>query len=138
MTEDNRRTAIGHELAHGESAMEAARALLALGLYNDALNRLCYALFHHASALLLTSGIEPRRHAAIPGLLGQYLIPKGWVDAADVGCFGRTCAYRDLADYERTWKATREITESAFAEVEPLIKKILDRLDVEGWRGIAQ
>jgi uncharacterized protein (UPF0332 family) len=35
-----------------------------------ALNRLYYALYHTVTALLLTTGVEPRRHRALPGLLG--------------------------------------------------------------------
>jgi uncharacterized protein (UPF0332 family) len=70
VTDDDRRLAIAQELRHGRAALRAARSLRDLGLHNDALNRLYYALFHHVLCLLLIEGVEPRRHAALPGLLG--------------------------------------------------------------------
>jgi uncharacterized protein (UPF0332 family) len=134
LTDENRRTAIALELRHARLALEAARLLREAELYNDALNRLYYGLFHTVTALLLTEGIDPRRHSAIPGLLGQHFGRSGALDAADVALVGRTATYRELADYERTWEATREIVDAALAEVEPLIRKIEGILDAGGWR----
>lgn len=84
MTKEHRRTAIGQEVGQGQTALQAARALRGLGLRNDALNRLYYALFHHVVALLLIEGVEPRRHGALPGLMGQHVVNRhlrasGWV-----------------------------------------------------------
>ena len=45
----------------------------------------------------------------------------------------RTQSYRDLADYERTWEATRAIADTAFADVESLITRIHALLEVGGW-----
>lgn len=45
----------------------------------------------------------------------------------------RTQTYRDLADYERTWEATRAIADAAFADVEPLLTRIHALLELGGW-----
>lgn len=133
MTDDNRRAAIELELQHGKGALEAARALSGLALHNDALNRLYYALFHHVLALLLIEGVEPRRHAAIAGLLGQHVVGRHVLTAADVAVVSRTQTFRELADYERTWQADHAIAAAAFGEVEPLIARIADYLSESGW-----
>jgi len=70
MTDEDRRAAVALELRHASSALAAARLLRDAALYNDALSRLYYALFHTMTALLLTEGVEPRRHRSLPGLLG--------------------------------------------------------------------
>ncbi|HEY3234547.1 MAG TPA: HEPN domain-containing protein, partial [Polyangiaceae bacterium] len=72
VTEDNRRRAIAHELRHADQAWSASRALHELGLSNDALSRLYHAIFHVMAALLLSAGVEVRRHRALPGLLGTH------------------------------------------------------------------
>jgi uncharacterized protein (UPF0332 family) len=130
---DNRRSAIGQELRQGASALMAARALRDLDLHNDALSRLYYALFHAVTALLLTEGVEPRRHRALAGLLGTHFVSSGALRPEDIAVVSRTQSYRDLADYERTWEATRAIADAAFADVESLLTRIHALLELGGW-----
>lgn len=131
MTDQNKRQAITLALGHAREARQAAHALRRLGLYNDALSRLYYATFHVMTALLLTEGVEPRRHRAVPGLLGTHF--GSLLGAADVAVVSRTATYRDLADYERTWHATSEVADAAFAEVEPLLDRVLAHLAAAGY-----
>lgn len=133
MTEDNRRRAIAQDLRQSELAMKAARLLKDAGLYNDALSRLYYALHHVTIALLLTEGIEPRRHRAITSLLSAHFLPAGTLTAEDIAIVSRTQTYRDLADYERAWEATLSIADEAFAAVEPLIARMRELLERGGW-----
>jgi uncharacterized protein (UPF0332 family) len=133
VTDGNRRQAIAQDLRQSELAMKAARLLRDAGLFNDALSRLYYALHHMTVALLLTEGIEPRRHRAISSLLSAHFLPSGTLTAEDVAIVSRTQGYRDLADYERAWEATPAIADEAFAAVEPLIARIREVLDRGGW-----
>ncbi len=74
MTEDNRRTAIEQEMRHSAAALKAAHALRDLGLCNDALSRLYYALFH------AFGDVEPLV-VRIRGLLQQ----GGWLSPEPAG-----------------------------------------------------
>jgi hypothetical protein len=65
MNEAALRDAVRRDMHHGQQALAAAVALRDLGMRNDALSRAYYAGFHLAAALLLTEGVEPRRHRAI-------------------------------------------------------------------------
>jgi len=121
-------SAIELELGHARSAHRAAQLLRDSGLYNDSLNRLYYALYHVVTALLLSAGVEPRRHRALPGLLGTHF---GHVlGPAELAVVARAATWRDLADYERTWQANIEVTAQAFAEIEPLIKQLQQLLTI--------
>lgn len=115
-------SAVAAELRHAESAHRAASLLRDSGLYNDSLNRLYYALYHTVTALLLTTGVEPRRHRALPGLLGTHF--GSVLDPMDLASVARAATWRDLADYERTWDANAAVAAQAFAEVEPLIERV--------------
>ncbi|GAH67309.1 unnamed protein product, partial [marine sediment metagenome] len=99
----------------------------------DALSRLYYALFHTMTALLLTEGVEPRRHRALPGMLGSKLSSSGLLTPADIAAVSRAATYRDLADYERTWEATSDVTDAAFAEIEPIMDRTRAYLAAKGW-----
>jgi uncharacterized protein (UPF0332 family) len=131
VSEESQRRAIAQELAHASAARLAAETLRGLGLYNDALSRLYYSLFHTLTALLLTQGVEARRHRALPSLLGTHA--RDVIGAAEVAVVGRAATYRDLADYERTWLATPEVAAAAFAEIEPLIERVCAHLVATGW-----
>ncbi len=129
--EDALRESVGREVAHGRQALAAALALRDLGLHNDALSRLYYAMFHLATALLLTEGVEPRRHRALPGLLLSHLGEAGF-DAADAARLARLASYRDMADYERAFDATAEIVEEAARDTSLFIDKALACLRARG------
>ena len=131
MTDENKRQAIALALGHARAARQAAQALRDLALYNDALSRLYYALFHVMTALLLTEGVEPRRHRALPALLGKRF--GHLLDAGDVAAVSRAATYRDLADYERTWHATRVVVDAASAELEPLFDRVMAHLAAAGY-----
>lgn len=125
---------VRREAAHGTQALTAARALLDLGLMNDALARTYYAAFHFATALLLTEGVEPRRHRSLPGLIGTHLAGAGF-DAGDAARLGRLSTYRDMADYERSFDATEALVREAIADAEAFIAKAEVCLKARGFAG---
>lgn len=133
MTGENRRAAIADEIAHGAAALRAARLLRDNQLWNDALSRLYYALFHYATALLLTEGIEPTSHKALPGLLGRHFVRTGRMTPTEAAVVGHAWQWRTLADYERSWNADADAASKAFGEVEPLLERFADVLRAGGW-----
>ena len=133
MTEDEMRESVALELRHASSALAAARLLRSAGLHNDTLSRLYYALFPTTTALLLMEGVEPRRHRSMPGLLGSKFAASGLLTAVDIAAVSRAATFRDLADYERTWEATAEVTDAAFGEIEPLMIRVQSHLASTGW-----
>jgi hypothetical protein len=55
LSPSSRQANIDEELTQAGEALRAAEALVALGLYRDAANRLYYAAYHATRALLLTA-----------------------------------------------------------------------------------
>jgi uncharacterized protein (UPF0332 family) len=133
VTDENRRAAIAEEIAHGESAHRAARLLSDSRLWNDALSRLYYALFHYVTALLLTEGIDSTSHKSLPGLLGLHFVRTGRMSATEAAVVGHAWQWRTLADYERGWHADADAAAKAFAEIEPLIERIDSVIREGGW-----
>ncbi len=122
MTDAALAESVAREVRHGSDAFAAATALRGLGMHNDALSRLYYAVFHHATALLLTEGVDPRRHRSLPGLLLTHLAGAGF-DASDAARLARLATYRDMADYERAFDATSELVDAAFIDGHAFIEK---------------
>lgn len=126
------RDAVAREVRHGRQALAAARALQALAMFNDALARIYYAAFHLATSVLLTEGVEPRRHRAMPGLLMTHLAGAGF-DATDAACLARLATYRDMADYERAFDASEALLGDALRDAELFVEKALACLRERGF-----
>jgi uncharacterized protein (UPF0332 family) len=79
VTDENRRENALNEAALGDDASKAARALVDLGLPNDAVSRAYYAAFHYGRAVLLCHGLEPKTHRGVLALLERSAGEAGWL-----------------------------------------------------------
>lgn len=131
MTEENRRLAIAEDLEQAELAFEAAVVLRDRRLYKDALSRLYYALFHSLVALLLTKGIEPRRHRSLSHLLTEHF--DDVLTGDEIAFAKRMATTRDHADYERGWTPPSELIAESFAAVDALRGRVREHLTATGW-----
>jgi uncharacterized protein (UPF0332 family) len=125
------RQSVQREVTHGDQALTSSRALRDLGMCNDALSRLYYAAFHFAAAMLLTEGVEPRRHRALLGLLLSHLASAGF-DASDAACLARLSTYRVMADYERAFDATPGVVDEALKDAAAFVDKARSCLQERG------
>jgi uncharacterized protein (UPF0332 family) len=101
VTVENRRVHVAAEVSRGEEALRAARALLKLGLLNDAVSRAYYAALHFALAALLTEGVEPKTHGGAGAMLALHFIRTGRVPVERGKELSRLEQYRSEADYNR-------------------------------------
>jgi uncharacterized protein len=101
VTDENARTNANAELQKAYAARRAARALAALGLYDDAASRLYYAAFHLISAALSCLGVQAQTQRGIASLLGQHLVEPGLVPTSMGRDFATLLGLRSQADYNR-------------------------------------
>lgn len=118
MTPENRQVHVEAEVRHGENALRAARELLRLALYNDAVSRVYYAALHFARALLLTEGVEPKSHAGVSTMLGLHFIVPGRLVPERAKDLSRLEQFRTEADYNRFFVFTLESAEEEVAAAE--------------------
>ena len=68
------RTLVQYRLDRAQEAMEEAKLLFEAGHLHTYVNRLYYACFYAMSALLLTRGFSPSKHAHLRALLHKEFI----------------------------------------------------------------
>ncbi len=134
MTDDNRRRNIGVELARAADALRAAKALVALGLGNDAVSRAYYAVFHYVRALLLTRGVEPKTHAGAVPLLNVEFVRAGLLASSHNRLLAGLQRSRELADYDAAVTFSTEDAVAEVAEAERFMAAADALLQREGWR----
>lgn len=124
MTDENARANCSAELSKAYAALRAGRALVELGLYDDAASRLYYAAFHLVSGALLALGVQAQTHRGIAALLGQHLVRPGLVPPSVSRDFAALIGLRNQADYNRHFILDSQTIGEELARVEGLFATV--------------
>jgi uncharacterized protein len=137
MTEQEKiRSLVEMRMRRAGMALRAARTLFAEDLHEDSVSRAYYAMFHAASALLLTKGLSTSKHKGVlslfdlhfvkPAILGKEL--SAWIRGAFKA--------RQEADYDAEAVDPRASAAAALAnaeaflrQVRPVLERLLDELN---------
>ncbi|PSP69809.1 toxin-antitoxin system, antitoxin component [Halobacteriales archaeon QH_9_66_26] len=88
------------ELQEARDALSDAAVLRDGGTDKAMINRLYYACFHAAQAVLYAKGVEPKSHRAVISLFGQKVVLKGRASGADGRFLNELRDYREQPDYD--------------------------------------
>jgi len=94
------------------------------GYYNAAFNRLYYACFYAALALLVKNGITTSTHAGVKTMLGLHFVSKGLLEKEHGKTFSRLFEIRHSGDYDDFVYCDKEMTD----EYTPLAKAFIQRI----------
>ncbi len=122
---------IREHLRRAHRSLRAAETLLKEGLWEDCISRAYYAMFHAASALLLSKGLKPRGHQGVISLLGEHFVKAGLLSPDLGGALGRAMALRQKAEYIVTAKVSEEMAKRCLEEAKEFVgeaENLLSRL----------
>lgn len=100
MDEESRRGLINYRLKRASETLEEAEYNAKGKYYNAAVNRLYYACYYAASALMLKSGLETSTHKGVRNQLGLHFISNGKLDPYFGSIYSRLFQARHDSDYE--------------------------------------
>ena len=78
---------VNYRRQKSHESLNEAKEVIKLGFWSLAGNRLYYAAFHMASALLLDKGITARSHSGVIHLIGAQFVTKGLLEKDMDVCF---------------------------------------------------
>ncbi len=107
-----------------EVKLENARRIFNLGLYDDAISRLYYAMFYAAKAALLSEGLDLRKHSASVAKFRELFVITGRVEVEYLRYLGRAQSARERSDYAPFISASREDASEMLAMADTFIAKI--------------
>lgn len=91
---------IDEELTEARGALSDARVLQEGGGRDEAIvNRLYYACFHAAQAVLYSKGFDPETHSGVVSLFGEHVVLPGEVGGEAGRHLNQLRNYRRQADY---------------------------------------
>lgn len=89
----------GHRLARAREAMAEADLLASANRWNGALNRLYYAAFYAARALLALKRIDSSRHSGVIALFQEHFVKTDAVPAGTARALAQAFSRRQRSDY---------------------------------------
>ena len=116
LTDEERKIIINLELEKAQTTLSQVENLKRLEYWDMVANRLYYATFHEACALLIKDKHSVSTHKGVVALLGQYYIVTGKLTKEDGRLYSQLQTIREKSDYNCSFTATRE-------DIEPLINK---------------
>ena len=124
LTIDDKKAIIAYRIQKSEQTMVEARDCAKMGHWSLAANRLYYALFHLASALLIDKGYTSKTHTGIICIIGQEFVTKGLLSSEVGRLLSRLQNMRQSGDYDDMFDWMEEDIQPMFAPTEALLAKM--------------
>lgn len=130
LTSDDRKALVVYRIEKAYAALDEAQKVASISLWNLAANRLYYALYHAASALLLSDGYSSHTHRGLMSQLNLNYVKQGKLLPDEGKLVRQMFNMRHEGDYEDFEDTTEEDIKEAKPKVEALVDKLI-RLNSE-------
>ena len=107
LTEDERKSLVLMRLNNARQTLEDAKIIAGNKLWKAAANRLYYACFYAANALMVNFGFETKTHTGIIRLLGLHFISANRISNELGDMYYKLFALRQKGDYD-DWIIVKE------------------------------
>ncbi len=124
LSEEERIAIVEHRLQKAKNTLSEAKGNINLGYWNTAANRLYYACYYAASALLVKHEYSAQTHSGVIVLLGQHFITKGILSKELGKIYGQLFELRQAGDYSDWITIEAEDVQSLTNPAEEFIKTI--------------
>jgi len=125
LTEDEKNTIIKYRLGRAKESLTDVLISIQNERWNNAANRLYYACFYAAIALLLKDGYETRTHNGVKILLGLHYVKKGIISKELNHAYRRMFSLRQTGDYDDLVM----ITENKVVPLLKLAKQFIETIE---------
>ena len=121
---ESRKAMIAYRQEKADVALDDALFLTDAGRYNLAANRLYYALYYAASALLLSKGVATKRHSGLITQMHLNFVKTGILTVEEGSLFKVMFELRHEGDYEDFVDVERADIEEYIPRVKELVEKL--------------
>lgn len=112
LTEEEVATLVAYRISRAEETIAEIGYLKTQGYYNTAVNRLYYACYYAALALMAKHHLHPATHAGVRQMLGMHFVVTGKISKEAGRCFSMLFERRTSSDYDDfSYSTLEEITE---------------------------
>lgn len=131
LSDEERRAIVMYRIEKAQTALADIHKILPLGMWSIIANRLYYALYYAASALLIHTRHKVSTHEGVIALFNLYYIKDGLLPNEDGVLFANIFAFRQGSDYDDFFDATEEDIKRYLPQVEALVGKIVSLINLQ-------
>jgi len=124
MTEEQRKAIVAYRIENAVSTLNEVKDHRDNGYYNTAVNRLYYACYYAASALLVANGIETKSHDGVRQMLGKHFVLTGKIPPELGHFYSVLFSKRSSGDYEDFINHTEQTVNELYPMVETFIDPV--------------
>ena len=129
LTDEQRRDIVRCRMESAESTLAEVETHRANGFYNTAVNRLYYACYYAATAILIANGIEVKSHDGVRMNLGKHIVQEGILSPELGRYFSRLFSKRSTGDYDDFFNHNIETVDELMPDAKLFIQTIKDWTD---------
>ena len=122
--QENRKAVVEYRLERAYRTLEESKMLVEIGSLNLAANRLYYALYYMASALLISIGVPTKSHAGLMTQINLHLVKTGIIPAENAKLMRTIFNLRQESDYDDFM----EVQMADIEEYTPRVTELVDKL----------
>jgi uncharacterized protein (UPF0332 family) len=120
-------------MALADQALNTAQVNLDAGDFRATVNRAYYATFYAASAMLLTRGLERRKHSGVISAFREHFVKPGRIEAEYSNFYGEALTVREDADYAFEIPIDRDVAEIALRQASRFVQRMREYLVEQGF-----
>ena len=124
LSDEERRAIVEYRVEKAHTALSEIKSVLSMKVWGMIANRMYYALYYAASALLINDAHAVNTHKGVMALINQYYVKTGSLSKDDGRLFANIFAFRQGSDYDDFIDASEEDIMQYLPQVEALVEKI--------------
>ena len=124
LTEETIEAQSQYRLERAHETIAEVPHLRELGYYNTATNRLYYACYYAAIALLTKHHIFANTHAGVKTMLGMHFVSKGLISKESGRAFTNLYESRQRGDYDDFVYSTQEEVDELYPKAQGFIEEV--------------
>ena len=130
LTQEQRISIVCYRIESAENTLAEGETHRANGFYNTAVNRLYYACYYAATAILIANGIEVKSHDGVRMNLGKYIVQEGILTPELGRYFSRLFSKRSTGDYDDFFNHSIETVDELMPDAKLFIQTIKDWIEM--------
>lgn len=126
---ESRDSLIAYRIERAYGSLKEAKLMAQGGFYNASINRLYYACYYMAVALLLKNNISAQAHSGVKTMLGMHFTSKGKLSISASKIFATLFEKRHSSDYDDFVYCDQEMFDELYPKAEAFneeIKKLIE------------
>ena len=129
LDQESRDALISYRLERAYKSLEEALYLSEGGYYNAAVNRLYYACYYAAVALLLKNDISAQTHSGVKTMLGLHFVSKGKLPISTSNTFATLFEKRHSGDYDDFIYCDQKMVDALYPEAKTFIEQVNELIE---------